>query len=162
MAGLGHAPLEFAGMLPNEEGQILGGDQLKSVAENILKAFEGFDHVPILVVSFSGTYRGGAEGKPDSRFMRMVAEGAWIAADPGGGILDLRELAYSAGDDFGWVTHFSPYPDFPCAVVVSWKNEGALRSLFEVQTLEELENFFEDMESAWQYVEEKMKKNSPD
>lgn len=54
---------------------------------------------PVLVISFSGIYRYGSQGEPDSRLMESVVAGARIAFCPEAIVLDLSQLDYQWGDD---------------------------------------------------------------
>jgi len=112
----------------------------------------------IVVVKFSGTYRPGAIGSDDSALMLAIAEAAWTITQPLGGILDLRELTYSSGDDLDWIQNFSPNANWPCATLHGKKCSSGIKSLFEIKSWDEEETFFEDFEDAWVYVEQEMDK----
>jgi hypothetical protein len=108
------------------------------------------------VIEFSGQYREGAAGASDSRFMMAIAEAAWTTTSPMAGLLDLRGLAYSWGDNISWIENFSPFGNYPTAVIVGDRNKEALLSLYGVESINQLENFFDEFEPAWQYLEDKI------
>jgi hypothetical protein len=107
-------------------------------------------------LEFKGLYKEGAAGENDSRFMMTIAEAAWTTTQPDAGLLDLRDLAYSWGDNLDWIANFSPSGNRPTAVVVGDRNKKAILSLFVAQSIDLLDNFFETFEQAWQYLERKV------
>jgi hypothetical protein len=54
-------------------------------------------------LEFKGLYKEGAAGENDSRFMMTIAEAVWTTTQPDAGLLDLRDLAYSWGDNLDWI-----------------------------------------------------------
>jgi hypothetical protein len=107
-----------------------------------------FQPPEFLVIRYFGSYRDGAEGEPDARYIlaaAAAAQKAWWAYST---ILDFRELEYRWGDNMEWVAGIGWDPGvrlhWPLAVVVGDRCRDALRSLLRdeyqglcVESLEE-------------------------
>ena len=107
-----------------------------------------FQSPEFLVVRYFGSYRDGAEGEPDAKYIlaaTAAAREAWWSYST---ILDFRELEYRWGDNMQWVTGIGWDKGirlhWPLAVVVGDRCRDALRSLLRdeyqglcVESLEE-------------------------
>jgi hypothetical protein len=86
-----------------------------------------------LVIRFFGSYRDGAEGEQDARYIVAAAAAAREAWWCYSTILDFQELEYRWGDNMEWITRVGWDPGirlhWPLAVVVGDKCRHALRSL---------------------------------
>jgi hypothetical protein len=108
--------------------------ELSSLRHEVAIADAPRFHTPeFLVISFFGTYRDGAKGEPDAKYilaMTAAAREAWWAYSI---ILDFRELEYRWGDNMAWITGICKKPgirlNWPLAVVVGDRCRDALRSL---------------------------------
>jgi hypothetical protein len=85
----------------------------------------------VKVIEYSGTYREGSAGRDDALFMLATiaaAQAAWFTA---GLVIDLRQLAYSWGDEMEWLTN-SGGPAVRASVIVPGPAcRAALGSLLE-------------------------------
>jgi hypothetical protein len=107
-----------------------------------------FQAPEFLVIRYFGSYRDGAEGEPDARYILAAAAAAREAWWSHSTILDFRELQYRWGDNMRWVTRIGwdsgMRLHWPLAVVVGERCRDAMRSLLRdeyqglcVESLEE-------------------------
>jgi hypothetical protein len=108
-------------------------------------------HTPeFLVIRYFGSYRSGADGKPDALYIVATAAAAREAWWCPSTILDFRALEYHWGDNMEWVTGVTWDKGlrlaWPLAVVVGDGCRKALRSLlrerYEGLCVESLEEAF--------------------
>ena len=89
----------------------------------------------IAVVKFSGHYRMGHEGNPDSTFMGAMTAAGLFAMDPDGLVIDMSELKYDWGDMLDAVlpNEAGRYGELriPTVVVVGPESKDAVRSLID-------------------------------
>ena len=97
-----------------------------------------FQSPELLVIRYFGSYRDGAAGEPDARYILAAAAAAREAWWAYSTILDFRELTYRWGDNMEWVTRIGWDPgvrlDWPLAIVVGDRCRDALRSLLHAST----------------------------
>jgi hypothetical protein len=108
-----------------------------------------FQSTEFLVIRYFWTYRDGAEGEPDARYILAAAAAreAWWAYST---VFDFRELVYRWGDNMQWATPVGRAPGmqmhWPLAIVVGDRCRDALRSLlraeYEGLCIESLEEAF--------------------
>lgn len=107
-----------------------------------------FQPPEFLVIRYFGSYRDGAEGEPDAKYILAAAAAAREAWWSPCTILDFQELEYHWGDNMEWVTGITWDKGvrlaWPLAIVVGNRCRKALRSLLReeyeglcVETLEE-------------------------
>ena len=92
-----------------------------------------FQAAEFLVIRYFGSYRDGAEGEPDAKYILAAAASAQKAWWAYSTILDFRELEYRWGDNMEWISRIGWDPGlrlhWPLAVVVGDKCRDALQSL---------------------------------
>lgn len=114
----------------------------------------------VLVVSFSGEYRGGSDGNPDARYMLLKASAGLAAVHRRAGIvLDLTDLEYVWGDllETVFAVGNTAHPSaVPLAVVVGRHCEAAVRTLIlgidSRKRLRTVKWVFRDLDKACEYV----------
>jgi hypothetical protein len=111
-------------------------DQLSAIRHSVLVSeAAAHDSPEFLVIRYEGVYRDGAAGSRDALYLVATAEAARKAWWAPCTILDLRELAYSWGDQMEWITSIGWDPvtrlNSPLAIVVSDKCRAGLHSLLE-------------------------------
>ncbi len=124
---------------------------------------------PVLILQFSGEYRFGSAGNPDAYFMHAICSVAVIAWEPKAVILDLSELKYEWGDMLELafnVPSRQPFLDPPLRVVVAGPQcREAIRTLVfgigSTNTFADADWLYEDFDTAWNYVEQKIKAAPP-
>lgn len=92
-----------------------------------------FQSPEFLVVHYFGSYRSGAEGEQDAKYILAAAAAARQAWWSYSTILDFRELEYRWGDNMQWVAGIGWDKGirlhWPLAIVVGDRCRDALRSL---------------------------------
>ena len=73
-----------------------------------------FETPEFLVIRYFGSYRDGAEGEPDAKYILAAAAAARQAWWSYSTILDFRELEYHWGDNMHWVTQIGWDPGTAC------------------------------------------------
>jgi hypothetical protein len=90
-----------------------------------------------LVIRYFGSYRDGAEGEGDAKYILAAAAAAREAWWSRSTVLDFRDLEYRWGDNMAWVARIGwdsgSRLHWPLAVVVGDKCRDALRSLLREQ-----------------------------
>lgn len=121
----------------------------------------------ILVIKYEGTCRSGKIGEPDGRFMLAMGKAGLIAWEPDGLVLDLADLECSERVDgltsllclgegeFG-------SENLPQAIVVGPRSESVIQTYFhdidDRCSAETKEEYFHDVETAIEVLEEEMNK----
>lgn len=116
-------------------------------------------HATILVISFAGNYKIGGAGNIDAYYMMAKREFGMIMSEASAVIFDFRQLNYVWGDMIESVYLIENH--FPIACVLGEGCREAFGTLIhdvgskEPATTEE--EFFDDFDEAWQYIEKKLK-----
>src|SRR6266478_3737419 len=110
----------------------------------------------ILVARFAGNYRSGHHGAPDARFIQGITQTALGVWCPAALILDLRELAYTWGDEMEEVLGTRGEIKVPAAIVGSALCLPAIGTLIHginsTKPATDAEHIFDNMDAAWGYV----------
>lgn len=113
----------------------------------------------LLVASFSGVYRIGAQGNPDAELMCGVVHLGRQVFHPRGIVLDLRLLDYQWGDMIDAVLSKAIVGDVEPPVVVSDRCRPALTSLLLLDGADEPEKWlFDDLDEALRVVESRIQR----
>ena len=132
--------------------------------EGYLGKSKSGEYREIMVIKFIGEYASGSMGDSDAQFMYAVGESAVAGWEPEGIVIDCSRLKYEWGDmlDSVWGIgrHHFAKGQFPCAVIVGPDCAEAIRTLElgerSEETIESIDGFFRDFDSAWGYVEKKL------
>ena len=108
----------------------------------------------VMLIKLSGQYRDGAKGNPDSEYMYGIILTASRVWHPRAVVIDISDLEYQWGDEFERI--YSVIGVQLWAIVVSDKCRRAMSTLeFGINTkkdITELENFFDNMQDALEYI----------
>jgi hypothetical protein len=135
-------------------------------------------YLPILVISYNGTYPPGSAGNDDAQYMRAMAKAGVVAFEASGVIHDLSELTYEWGDrlDSAFIgpednadgsellgaVFGSPPLAGEAAVVIGPQCEEAVRTLLlgenSQESIDKLGYVFRRLEDAWEFVETQLKR----
>jgi len=115
---------------------------------------------PTLIAKFTGRYRDGSQGNPDTEFMVSILNKATKIWSPCDIILDFSNLTYKWGN--GMLEVVRPMFSFcPRVVVVGPDNRKALSSLFTFfygldpeRDITEVPGFFNSVEGAFQFLQQ--------
>ena len=126
------------------------------------------DYYDILTIKYSGKYGIGSAGNGDAQYMFAKGEYGLNCYEPMAAILDLSEIEYEWGDMMDLVINIgsNQYMDaeFPVALVIGEKCSEAIGTLIHGTDSKESATtkdwIFDDFESAWEFVEEKIEKRT--
>jgi hypothetical protein len=128
----------------------------------------------IMIVKFIGEYKHGSQGKPDCSYIKTISRAIVSESDCRGFIFDLSELLYEWGDDIDIIfsglsdrylsTDKKDDDDEPLyrlhtvaeAILIGPLCKPALTSLFQCDPTKQFEYIFEDLNEAWNYVDQKI------
>lgn len=128
---------------------------------------EKLKYSKVTVIKYSGTFGIGCEGNGDAVYMYAMGIAAVSLHNSAGVIIDWTDLDYQWGDMLEMVLDIGSrsYIDgeFPRAVVVGPKCKEAVRTLLlgleSKESIEKLGFVFENLDSAFKYMEDEVNKN---
>ncbi|WP_193726845.1 hypothetical protein [Paenibacillus guangzhouensis] len=140
-------------------------EELSSIQYEVhLGSSNTVDYLEIMILKFTGIYGYGSDGNSDAAYMTAIGKAVLEAWEPGGLIIDLRDLTYDWGDRIESIfsignDKYSDIP-FPVSLIVGDKSEEAIRTLLlgieSIKYIEDIGWVFRNLNNAWNYIENKL------